>query len=226
MPDTGRRRFPATWWHWVVLILAVLVLVAVLQNIVAAIVENNTHHDVTVSTTPAAPKAQVRGCRQRIEGVGGAISPDPRRDTVVGRAVWFLGARSTYLATRATALESAPPMKVPVVVRSGAPVTLAVPHSERRWLHLEYLTSFRPTQAVTLKPCPHPATAQAQRRACRWSPYGACRSGLTAFSGGFVLNFRRSPLLGRCATLQVWVGGRPNPITTRPFTRRGCPERL
>jgi hypothetical protein len=170
----------------------------------------------------SAPEADVRGCRQRIEGVGGAITPDPRRDTVVG-PVSFLGARSTNRASvRDSSRNPAPPMKVPVVVRSGAPVTLAVPPSERRWLQLEYLQSFHPTDAVTLKPCPHPATARAQRRACHWSPYGACRTGLTAFAGGFALNFRRSPMQGRCATLEVWVAERTNPITTRPFTSAGC----
>jgi hypothetical protein len=170
-----------------------------------------------------APHAKVRGCRQRIEGVGGTVKPDPQRDTVVG-PVSFFGARASY---RRTPHESTrQPLKIPVVVRSGAPVTLVVPASERRWLHMVYLQSNRPAHAVTLKPCPHVATAQAQRRACHWSPYGACRSGLTAFSGGFFVNFRRAPLKGRCAMLQVWTRDQPNPLTTRPFTDRGCPERL
>jgi hypothetical protein len=169
----------------------------------------------------SAPKAEVRGCRERIEGVGGLINPDPQRDTVVARSIWFLGARATY---RRTPHESRQPLKVPVVVRSGAPVTLAVPPSERQWLHLAYLHFNRGTEAVTLDPCPHPATAKAQRRACHWSPYRACSSGLTAFAGGFFLHVRRAPREGRCATLQVWAGERANPITTRPFTSRDCPS--
>jgi hypothetical protein len=89
-------------------------------------------------------------------------------------------------------------------------------------MHLHYLQSFRPQHAVTLQPCAHPAAVQQQRRACRWSPYGACRSGLTQFSGGFSVSFRRAPHEGRCATLRIWVGGRARPITARPFTRGDC----
>jgi hypothetical protein len=169
-----------------------------------------------------APQAQVRGCPQRIEGGGATFTPDPRRDAVVG-PVSFFGARASY---RRTPHESRQPMKVPVVVRSGPPVTLVVPRFERRWLHLVYVNFTRLTHAVTLKPCRHPATAQAQRHACHWSPYSACRSGLTWYSGGFKINFNRSgPLRARCAMLQVWTSERANPITIRPFTRRGCPER-
>jgi hypothetical protein len=181
---------------------------------------------VTASEEGSAPTAQVRGCRQRIEGGGANFTPNRWRDAVAG-PVSFFGARSAYRATLPTAESHIRVLrlKVPVVVRSGAPVTLAVPASERRWLHLVYLQSNRPTRAVTLNPCPHVAMAKAQRRACHWSPYAACRTGLTWYGGGFFLNFRRSPLEGRCAILQVWAGERPNPITIRPFTRRGCHER-
>jgi hypothetical protein len=174
----------------------------------------------TFLASQGPPQAQVRGCRERIEGAGATLTPDPRRDAVVGRAVWLLGARAAY---HRTPHESNQPLKVPAIVRSGTPVTLVVPRFERRWLHLAYV---RRTHAVTLKPCPHPATVQAQRRACHWSPYSACKKGQTAFSGGFWVNFRRSgPLRARCAMLQVWTSERPNPVTIRPFTRRGCPER-
>jgi hypothetical protein len=176
----------------------------------------------SVNQESGPPQAQVRGCRERIEGR--IIRPDPRRDSIVG-PVAFLGARASYRATLAgarTSHLSAQPMKVIAVIRAGAPVTFAVPTPERQWLQLEYLQSIQPEDAVTLKPCAHPATAQAQRRVCHWSPHGACRSGLTQFNGGFLLKFRRAPRYGRCASLRVWVGERTSPIITRPFAGGGC----
>ena len=86
----------------------------------------------------APPTAEVRGCMQRIEGGGGgSFSPVPRRDTVAG-PVTFLGAKATYRRTPPTSepRKRGVPMKVPAAVRTGASVTLAVPHSERRWFHL------------------------------------------------------------------------------------------
>jgi hypothetical protein len=186
--------------------------------------DDESSPQVTASEEATAPTAQVRGCRERIEGTDGLIAPDPRRDVVMGKAAWFFGSTVTY---RGTPHESRQPLKVPVVVRSGAPVTIVVPRFERRWLQLAYVQRNRGTDAVTLKPCPHPATARAERRACHWSPYSACRTGLTAFSGGFWVKFNHaSSLQARCAMLQVWTGKQPNPITVRPFTRQGCPERL
>jgi hypothetical protein len=171
----------------------------------------------------APPTAEVRGCRERIEGGGGgSFIPVQGRDTVAG-PVTFLGAKATYRRTPPTSepTRRGVPMKVPTIVRSGAPATLVVPRSERGWLHLAYV---RPTDAVKLKPCPHPVTPRAQRRACHWSPYSACRSGLTSFAGGFFLDFRHAPMGGRCATLHVWVGESTDPITTRLFAGGGCPS--
>jgi hypothetical protein len=178
--------------------------------------------DVTTDSA-GPPQAEVRGCRERIEGVGGLIDLDRLRDTVVERSIWLIGSRAAYSSVPH---ESRQPLKVPAVVRSGASVTLAVPPSERQWLRLAYVHRIRGTDAVTLDPGPHPATAKAQRRACHWSPYEACRSGVTAFSGGFWVNFRRAPTQARCATLQVWVGESTDAITIRPFASGRCARRV
>jgi hypothetical protein len=171
---------------------------------------------------PSPPTAEVRGCTERIEGRGGSFSPVPRRDTVAG-PVTFLGAKATYRRTPPTSepTKRGVPLKIPTAVRSGAPVTLVVPRSERGWLHVAYI---QPAEAVKLKPCPHPATPEAQSRACHWSPHSACRSGPTYFAGGLVVDFRRAPMQGRCATVEVWVGDISDPITTTPFAGGGCPS--
>jgi hypothetical protein len=109
---------------------------------------------------PAPPTpTEVRGCRERIEGGGGgSFSPVLGRDTVAG-PVTFLGAKATYRRTPPTSelTKRGVPMKVPTIVRSGAPATLSVPRSERRWLHLAYV---RPTHTVKLKPVPAPSHTQ------------------------------------------------------------------
>jgi hypothetical protein len=169
------------------------------------------------------PNAEVRACEERIEG--GHLASNPRQDSVVG-PVTFTGLRSAYRdALRGERLDGPPvsPIKVITLVRSGPAVTLEVPKAERPWLQLNYLFPLDRTEAAaTLRPCVQAPSVRAQRRECHWSPFGACRSGVTQFNGGFSVRFAHAPAAGRCAALRVWVEERPNPITAYPFTRASC----
>ncbi len=170
----------------------------------------------------ASRPTPIRGCRQRVEG--GRLSASPSRDTVIG-PVAFHRARSVYRLTSKGPTSSAPqfggtPMKVIAVVQAGREVTLSVPREQRRWLHLLYTQSNRPTSEITLKACRRFRSRAAQKRECGWSPRTrvACRWNNTQFAGGFSIDFADAPLRGRCAEL-VMLAPRHRPMRELIFER-------
>jgi hypothetical protein len=181
------------------------------------------------------PRADVRGCRERIEGPR-TLTPE-RGGTTIGPISF--GAPAVYrdLASRPQDWEpfpeyGMPAIKVIAVLRAGSRVTLVVPREQRPWMKLIYARPGRGgTHAVALRACRQLRSRRAQRRECGWRghpaglPYAACRSRYTNFSGGFGLDFAEAPKRGLCAELIVWVKGKQRPLRERLFRPRPaeCP---
>jgi hypothetical protein len=158
----------------------------------------------------APPRAVVRGCAARIDG--GAA---PRRsDTVVGPLRFNMQGYSPPRTWREMVRRDQW-LKSPARVRAGGQVTLVVPPEQRPWMRLAYAHRRGGTSAVTLRACRHRRSHAAQRRECGWTPYTACRSGATFFSGGFEIDYEEAPRQGRCAELIVWVEGEREPYRLR-----------
>ena len=126
----------------------------------------------------------------------------PADDTVVG-PVSFSGGK-TYGRQWRTMVQRDQWLKSIALVQPGAKVTIVVPASQRSWMRLEYLhTRDRPVHAVTIEACDD-----------KLSPYG----------GGFTIDYDEAPHQGRCARIEVWVDGRPEPLSKRVFRPTGrCP---
>jgi hypothetical protein len=103
-------------------------------------------------------------------------------------------------------------------LRAGSQVTLVVPREQRRWMRLLYESPFRRGEyAITLRACRRLKTLRAQRRECRWGPFGACRRHHTEFDGGVAVDFANAPRRGLCGELIVWVKGKKRPLRERLF---------
>jgi hypothetical protein len=168
-------------------------------------------------------RVEVRGCRERVEG--GKITPNRKRDTIIGPMA-FIGLPATYRSWARrpdSELVSVPGLGMPSmkaigVLRAGARVTLVVPPRQRRWMKVIYdFPRHRGGQAIALEACRRLGSAPARRRECGWRPDIACRWRYTQFSGGFGLDFARAPRRGRCAKLIVRIAGREKALSRRLF---------
>jgi hypothetical protein len=177
------------------------------------------------SSRGPGPEAEIRGCRERIEGPR-LLTPQ-RGDVVIG-PIAFGPLAQTY-HDRAAHPESweaiprygMPTMKIIAALRAGAGVTLVVPHGQRPWMKLIYERPDRGgTPAIGLQACQRFRSPRAQGRECGWRPYRACQSRYTNFSGGFALDFAKAPKRGLCAELIVWVKGQERPLRERLFRPR------
>ena len=172
-----------------------------------------------VATYPT--DARVRGCQERIEGPRLAVRP--ALDTRIG-AVTFPNLPAAYDAAVGTLLRTgkAVPMKLFAVVDAGTAPTLAVPKAEQDWLQLRFGSFNRGEEAVTLSACSTESSRAQQRTECGWTPFNACTRGVTQFSGGFFVDFKRAPDNGSCATLEVWPTKNGPPIVEPLFRKAGC----
>lgn len=168
----------------------------------------------------AAPPADVRGCRERVEGPRLRSS---RADDLRIGPLLVPGIVPTYRDYAARPDDELDPlpgvglpvMKLPVELRAGARITLQVPAEQRRWLRLVYERPARGgTAAITLLACRRVRSAGAQRRECGPLPerrserrWYACRLPATQFSGGFAVDFAGAPRRGACAALDAWSDG-------------------
>jgi hypothetical protein len=75
-------------------------------------------------------------------------------------------------------------------------------------MHLAYAHGARRVYTVTLQGCRWSHSPEARRQECGSSNARACRSGPTAFSGGWEIDFARAPRQGRCAQVIVRVAGK------------------
>lgn len=157
------------------------------------------------------PVATVLDCGDHIRGAviirNGKSTPYRFRvrretDTVVG-PVAFAGAR-TYGRQWRAMVQQDQWLKSIALVQPGARVTIVVPAAQRGWMRLEYLHgNHGPVHAVTIQ---------------------ACERKLSPYSGGFTIDYARAPHQGRCATVEVWIDGRDEPLRRRVFRPgRRCP---
>jgi hypothetical protein len=141
------------------------------------------------------PNAPVRDCGDRVRGAftevdgvrrGYEFRVRPRHDTRIGPAA-FTGMKAAGRpAEWAYYVREDQWLKSIAMVRRGERVTLEVPREQRSWMRLEYGAR----NAVTL---------------------AACRNRLTAWTGGFTIDYARAPRQGRCAELIVWVANEDEP---------------
>jgi hypothetical protein len=166
----------------------------------------------------ASARAEVRGCRDRVEG--GKIVPDRSVDTVISPMAFIRlpGTYRTFASRSDSELKPYPRVGMPMmksigVLRAGARVTLVVPRRQRRWMKLVYdFPGFRGEPAITLQACRRLASRTARRRECGWRPDLACRWRYTQFNGGIGLDFANAPQRGVCAELIIRVKGKREPL--------------
>jgi hypothetical protein len=196
--------------------LAVVFHVIVLLLILGAVRGSSADDPGTLSS--ASARAEVRGCRDRVEG--GKIVPDRSVDTVISPMAFIRlpGTYRTFASRSDSELKPYPRVGMPMmksigVLRAGARVTLVVPRRQRRWMKLVYdFPGFRGTPAITLQACRRLASRTARRRECGWRPDLACRWRYTQFNGGIGLDFANVPQRGICAELIVRVKGKREPL--------------
>jgi hypothetical protein len=169
--------------------------------------------DVPGTLSSASARAEVRGCRDRVEG--GKIVPDRSVDTVISPMAFIRlpGTSRSDSELKPYPRVGMPMMKSIGVLRAGARVTLVVPRRQRRWMKLVYdFPGFRGEPAITLQACRRLASRTARRRECGWRPDLACRWRYTQFNGGIGLDFANVPQRGICAELIVRVKGKREPL--------------
>jgi hypothetical protein len=168
--------------------------------------------------SPASASAEVRGCRERVEG--GKIVPNRSVDTVISPMA-FIRLPQVYRdwasrpdsELRADPSVGMPSMKSIGVLRAAARVTLVVPRRQRRWMKVIYdYPDHDGRYAITLQACRRLDSRSARHRECGWRPDVACRWRYTQFSGGFGIDFANAPRRGLCAELIVRVKGRIEPL--------------
>jgi hypothetical protein len=191
----------------------------------------DTSQESVEAGRPAGSGAGVRGCEDRIPSAfiirNGRRTEDKllvnrRRDRIVG-PIAFRGFKHhpTERDWRAT-IRQRTWFKSVALVAPGARVTVVVPASQRRWSHLAYRHSARRAYTATLQACRWSRSAEERRRECGSASARACRSGPTAFSGGWIIDFARAPREGRCAQIIVRAGARTYRQRLMRPAPRGC----
>jgi len=171
------------------------------------------------ATTPRpAPSAEVRGCRERVEGPSLADGSS-EGDVTIGPLeipgivpTWREYARRPDAEIEPLPEIGLPVLKLPVQLRAGRWITLEVPEDQRPWLRLVYEHPRRKgTSAITLRACRRVRSAAARRRECGPLPrrrverrWYACKRPVTQFSGGFAVDFVGAPRRGECGALDAW----------------------
>jgi hypothetical protein len=176
------------------------------------------------SSAGSPPNAPLRTCRDR--GGGGRITPNPKRDRIIGPVALYRFYENYDAArtTRPVGGRSAS-TELLALVDAGSKVTLAVPKSERNFLKLMF---WRPAEryAVALQACRRvPRTMW--KSECGFKTYTACDWINTPFDGGLDLQFTRARGKECSARLEVWVRGRAKPFRELLLPRggHGCPVR-
>jgi hypothetical protein len=172
------------------------------------------------STQPSAgeagppPAETVRDCRTAVYG---KIAPEARKEAVTAGPLTLLVADGEPRAP------VEPVVKVLTLVRGDETVTVVVPEPARTRLSLLYdFSQPGPKRPLRLSDGTSSARFSACTRSEEWAegrPYPDSRE--TQFNGGF---FVRG---GHCASLDVWVGGRAEPLRLNVgFARvdRRCPS--
>jgi hypothetical protein len=178
----------------------------------------------TASSAASLPSAPLRTCRER--GGAGRITPDPRRDRIIGPVALYRFYEN-YDASRNT-----PPVRgrnasisFLALVEAGSKVTLVVPKSQRSFMKLEFWRAGE-RYSVALQACRRVPRSK-WRRECGSPPYTACDWINTPFDGGLDIHFLIAKGKECSARLEVWVDGEEKPLRELllPHGGHGCPVR-